>query len=347
MKTRRVAVKKHGVILSPTSRSWENRAVLNPGIYQQDNKVEVVYRAVDKGFISRFGYAEFDGPLKLVKRWQRPLWSPKTDYESHGIEDPRITKIRDEVYLTYVAHDGQNAQIAYAYGPDLKHLQRGGRIGPCLLYSEAAKLWDRSKLKDSYYFFESYYLNYAGSDVLVWEKDGTLFPEKFGGFYALTHRIYPDVQIIYFRKFSELKTKKFWIDYFKRMHDYVMLEGRHGWEERHIGAGAPPLKTRAGWLMIYHGVEEINKKRFYHAGVALTDLQEPKKVIARLTYPLFSATRDYEMRGQVANVVFPTGTAIFGNQLYIYYGAADNHIAVASVNLPDLLEALKRNRLRL
>lgn len=337
-----IKVKKHGVVISPTTRFFEDKSVLNPAILQDGKKVHMIYRAINKDYMSFLGYARLDGHKKLVERWSHPFMEPKAAYELRGMEDPRITKIGKDIYLIYVAHDGRNAQIAYAYGQDLFNLKRGGIISPKVKYSVAGKLFDKTKLKDDYLFFEAFYRNYSGADVLIWEKDGVLFPEKIKGKYVLTHRILPDIQIAFFKDFEELKTQAYWKEYLKNLYKYVMLENKYRFEERHIGGGAPPIKTKLGWLMIYHGVEESNASRVYHAAAALFDLKNPTKLIARLPYPLFSPEKDFELKGHVNNVVFPTGTAQFGDKLYIYYGAADSHIAVASVNLDDLLDELRR-----
>ena len=337
-----IKVKKYGVVISPTTRFFEDKSVLNPAILQEGKKVHMIYRAINKDYMSSFGYARLDGYKKLEERHSHPFMEAKTAYESRGVEDPRITKINDVIYLTYVAHDGKNAQIAYAYGKDLFALKRGGLIGPRIKYSAAGKLFNKTMLKDDYLFFEAFYRNYAGADVLIWEKDGVLFPEKIRGKFVLTHRILPDIQIAFFKSFDELKKQSYWKDYIKNLHKYVMLENKYRFEERHIGGGAPPIKTKAGWLVIYHGVEESNVSRVYHAAVALFDLKDPTKLVSRLPYPLFSPEKDYETKGFVDNVVFPTGTAQFGDKLYIYYGAGDKHVAVASVNLDDLLDELRR-----
>jgi predicted GH43/DUF377 family glycosyl hydrolase len=118
------------------------------------------------------------------------------------------------------------------------------------------------------------------------------------------------------------------------------LENTKGFEGRHVGGGAPAIKTKYGWLMIYHAVQENNDNRIYHAAAALFDEKNPAKLIAKLPYPLFSPEEDYELSGHVNNVVFPTGTAVFDDRLYIYYGAADSHIGVASVNLKELIKEL-------
>jgi predicted GH43/DUF377 family glycosyl hydrolase len=111
-------------------------------------------------------------------------------------------------------------------------------------------------------------------------------------------------------------------------------------ESSYIGGGCPPIETEHGWLLIYHGVEETKKGRVYSACAALLDLKDPSLEIARLPYPLFYPEYEWELIGEVNNVCFPTGTSLFGNTLFIYYGAADSLIACASVNLPELIAEL-------
>jgi predicted GH43/DUF377 family glycosyl hydrolase len=339
-------VTKHGAILKPTKLVFENKSVFNPGIFQDGNTVHVIYRAVNKDFDSCFGYACLDGPLDVVKRWKRPMYTPKLSYESKGIEDPRIIKINDTFYVTYVAHDGRHALTAYMYGKDLFKLRRGGIISTTMMYRDAAKLFENAKLKDDYYFFASFYEKSAGKNVKVWEKDGLLFPEKIRGRYAFLHRTLPDIQLARFKDFGELKDHNYWQKHFKTIDKHVVLEGRHGWEARHIGGGAPPIKTKHGWLLIYHGVEPRNKGRIYCAGAALVDLKDPTKEIARLPKPIFVPEHKNERYGFVHNVVFPTGTAIFKDTLYIYYGSADSRVSVASVKMDSLLKELLKNKIK-
>lgn len=328
--------------MRPTQRGFESQAAFNPGVYQDGDDVHILYRALDDKFQSTFGYARLRGPLEVAERWRKPFAEPKYQYERKGIEDPRITKIGDTFYVTYVAHDGKNAVIAYMYGPDLFRLKRGGIISPRISYRRISKLFSYSKLKDDYYFFASFYEKYADRNVLLWEKDGCLFPEKIRGKFALLHRVLPDIHLARASDLKLFKDSNYWRDHIQHLDKHVVLEGRHGWEARHIGGGAPPIKTEKGWLMVYHGVEPRNRGRVYYAGVALLDLKEPTKVVARLPYPLFSPRKDYELEGQVNNVVFPTGTAVFRNRLYIYYGASDSYVGAASVNLTNLLDELMK-----
>ena len=334
-----VEVKKEGVILESTNLEFESQAVLNPACVQEGNTVHMFYRAVKEGNYSSIGYCKLDGPLNVIERSENPVLYPEFDYEKHGVEDPRITVLDGIYYIFYSAYDGKNALAAYATSKDLKHWEKKGVISPRITYNEAEDIFRGLKLKEKYFFFESYYKDVVGEDVLLWEKDVVLLPEKINGKYALFHRILPDIQIAYFNDFSEL-TLEYWKDYLRHLSDYVVLESKYWYESRNIGGGCPPIRTDEGWLLIYHAVEDSNKGKTYHVGAALLDIQNPCKVLGHLKEPLFSPEEEWEIKGDVDNVVFPTGTAIFDDRLYIYYGAADKRIAVASVNLRELLDEL-------
>jgi len=341
-----IRVKKHGVILRPTKLPFETKSVFNPGIYQDGNDVHIIYRALNDHYESCLGYARLNGPTTLVERWKKPYLSPKYKYECMGIEDARVVKINDIFYLTYVVHDGKNALIAYSYGKNLFRLRRGGIISPQITYDMIGKLFTYSKLKDKYYFFKSYYKDEVDKNVFLWNKDAFLFPDKIKRKFALIHRILPDIQVIYFNDFKQLKDQNYWKEYIKNLSKYVVLENKHWFESRNIGGGCPPIRTSKGWLMIYHGVEPMNKGRVYHAAAALVDLKDPTKVIARLPYPLFSPEEDYEQEGHVNNVVFPTGASEFDDRIYMYYGTSDSYTAVASVNKKSLVKELSRHKVK-
>ena len=335
-----VKVEKLGILLEPTQLNFERTAVLNPGVYQDGDLVHVFYRAIDRDHQSSIGYARLKGPDRVLVRKEQPVISPEYDYESKGVEDPRITKIDDTFYLTYVAHDGKNAVTAYATSSDLKTFEKKGVISPQITYHRATEIFSKSQLKDAYAFYTSFYEENAGVGVLIWEKDVLLFPKKINGQFAMIHRILPDMQIVFFNDFKDLTTE-FWEDYLKNLAKYVILENKHWFETRNIGGGCPPIETEDGWLLIYHAVEARNQGRVYHASAALLDKENPQKVIGKLHEPLFSPVEDWEKSGFVSNVVFPTGSAQFGDTLYIYYGAADKRVCVASVSMSALLKELQ------
>lgn len=332
-------VKKLGIILKPTDLEFENFAVLNPGAYQDEDTVHLYYRAVDRQHRSSIGYARLKGPTEIVERWKQPIINRDFTYESQGVEDPRIAKIEDKFYLTYVAHDGKNAVTAYATSKDLIHFNKRGIITPQIHYHDVAKILEESspRLKDSYFFFESYYEEQAGEGVLLWDKDTFFFPRKINGKYALIHRILPDIHIAYFNNFDEITSTKYWIDYLRDLPRNVLLENKHWFESRNIGGGCVPFETESGWVLIFHGVEGRNIGRVYHAAAALLDHDNPTTIVGRLHEPLFSPTEEWERFGPVPDVVFPTATALFGDDLYIYYGASDQYIGVAQISLSKLI----------
>ena len=107
-----VKVVKHGVILKPTSRAFERRAVLNPGVFQEGEYVHVFYRAINPEGKSCIGHAKLKGPTRVVWRCRSPIFRRLHAYESRGVEDPRVVKLDGTYYMTYVAHDGKNAITA-------------------------------------------------------------------------------------------------------------------------------------------------------------------------------------------------------------------------------------------
>jgi len=340
MEKSKPAVKKLGIIIEPTKRKFEEEAVFNPGCWQEGEFVHMFYRALDRDNKSSVGYAKLKGPTKVVQRWKKPIISREYPYESRGIEDPRIVKIDDTFYITYVAHDGKNAVTCLATSKNLKQFSKKGIITAKIEYRDVRKLLEKTKLKKAYFSCASYYERESGADVLFWGKDVIIFPKKINGKFAMLHRLLPGIQIVFFKKFSDLN-KKFWEHYFRNLHKYTILENKYSFESSHIGGGCSPIETKDGWLIIFHATD---KKKVYRASAALLDKKNPLKVIGRLKKPFFSPTKEWEKEGFVPNVVFPTGTAIFDDTLYIYYGAADKRIAVASIKIEKLLKELKNSK---
>jgi predicted GH43/DUF377 family glycosyl hydrolase len=339
-------VTKHGVILKKTNYSFENLGVFNPAAIQDGQIVHLFYRAVKEGNFSTIGYCKLDGPLTVIERHTEPIFIPRNPQEIQGIEDPRIAKIEDSYYMSYSAYDGFNVFGAYATSKDLKTFKRMGFITPKFTFEEYSKLIMKnfnkinSKHFDFYRMLSRYNLpKVIKEKVYVWDKNVVFFPKKIKGKYAVLHRLYPSIQIFYFDDPAEL-TQQFWEDYISNLQKHIVLTPKCKHESSHIGAGCPPIETKAGWLLIYHSAQSTPSGYIYHAAAALLDLENPKKLIAKLKYPLFSPQEDYETKGYVHNVVFPTGTARFGDELYIYYGAADSSVAVASLNINSLIDKL-------
>jgi len=337
-----IDVKKEGILFSKTKLEFENNGVLNPAVIQEGECVHVFYRAVRNGNHSTIGYCKLDGPLTVVERLNKPLIVPELEFETQGVEDARIVKIDNLFYLSYTGYDSLNARGALATSKDLKKFKKLGIIVPPLTYSEFVFLLEKAgTVNTKYCHNHKFYYQKSDSQkkMLLWDKNVVFFPRRINGNLVFLHRIRPGIQIVSIKNIKDL-TNEYWEKYFLNFNDHIVMNPQYKHESRYIGSGCPPIETKHGWLLIYHGVEKTNNDHIYSACAALLDLNDPSKEIARLPYALFSPEHDWEVSGEVNNVVFPTGSSIFGDTLFIYYGAADERIATASVNLSNLLTEL-------
>jgi Predicted glycosylase len=338
-----INVKREGILFTKTDLEFENEGVLNPGVIREGDNVHLFYRAVRVGNNSSIGYCRLDGPLTIAERWDKPIMVPEFDYEKQGVEDPRIVKIDDLFYMTYTAYDGTNARGALATSKDLKHFKKYGIIVPLITYAEFVFRAETSKkVNERYYRNQKFYFQKSDPEkkIKLWDKNVIFFPRRINGQLVFLHRIRPGIQIASVNSLKELN-KAYWEKYFINLQDHIILDPVYKHESSYIGGGCPPIETEHGWLLIYHGAEETDNGIIYSAcAAALLDLNNPGKVIARLPYALFTPECEWERKGAVNNVVFPTGTALFGDTLYIYYGAADSVIACASISLSALLVEL-------
>lgn len=336
-------VRKEGIVLEKTSLDFENEGVLNPAAIKEGNFVHLFYRAVHVGNHSSLGYCLLNGPLQIEDRHYKPILVPEFDYELHGIEDPRIVKIEGIYYLTYTAFDGVNALGCLATSTDLVHFEKKGIIVPQVTYEEFNKLSNTNISKDSKYFRYNQHdriLEKNGIEILVWDKNVIFFPRKINNKFYFMHRIRPEIEIVVAIDNLTDLTPEFWKNYILNFNDFVLLSPKFDHEISYVGGGCPPIETEFGWLLIYHGVKDNLNGYVYSACASLLDLENPQKEIARLPYPLFKPEYAWELKGEVNNVCFPTGAVVFDDLLYIYYGAADERIACASVSLSELLKEL-------
>lgn len=340
-----IKIKKEGIILEKRNFEFENAGVLNPAIIKEGDSVHIFYRAVSTGNHSTIGYARLDGPLHIAERWDTPFISPELDYETQGVEDARIVKIDDVYYMSYTGYDGINARGALATSDDLKTFKKHGIIVPPIAYSKFVYMAEKTgKVNENYYRNHKFYYQEADPDklMMLWDKNVVFFPRRIDGKLVFLHRIRPGIQIVSVNSLDEL-TKEFWKAYFPVFHEHIVMDPIYKHESEYIGGGCPPIETKEGWVLIYHGVESTERGLVYSACAALLDLNNPAKELARLPYALFSPEYMWERRGEVNNVVFPTGTALFGDTLFIYYGAADERIGCASIKLSVLLKELIQN----
>ncbi len=219
-------------ILKPIpGNSWESKCVFNCASFYDEGKVHIVYRATGEDNISRLGYASSRDGFTIDERLPEPIFSPEGKFESHGCEDPRITRINSEYCMFYTAYDGHVAQIG----------QTTIKVDNFL-----AKKWQWGK---RIYPFPR-----------VNNKDVVLFPEKIKGKWILYHRISPHIWVAYSDDLIHWENS-----------NIVIMPRGNNWEKGKVGAGAPPIKTPRGWLFIYHAKDEANIYRLGLVLVSLDD----------------------------------------------------------------------------
>ena len=169
------------------------------------------------------------------------------------------------------------------------------------------------------------------------DKDAALFPRRFGGNWLLLHR--PNRGGSANIMLSRSPDMRHWSE------PELVLAARNGgcWDAGKVGLGPPPLETSAGWLLLYHGVRLTASGALYRSGLALLDLDDPTRVIARTDDWHLGPETHYERTGDVPNVVFPSGWVLdeSGERVLVYYGAADTVIGLATASLSDLLGTLQ------
>jgi len=327
-------------LLEPRGDGWESIEVFNPAAVYLDGRIHLLYRATGEyiEYISRLGHAIFDENLNLVERFEQPCFSPEIEFWEMSVEDARLTPLEGRLYMTYVVTPT-----------------------PCPPYAVRRRLGiplrpqARTRISLAEVTYESERMSFQRLGIITPyganERDTVLFPEKIGGRYAALHR--PSAWI---GPGYPTDTPGIWFAYLDDLpHGTSIPQGKPGgmyghrlvmkseqpWEARKIGAGPPPVKTDKGWLLIYHGVDE---DRVYRAGAALLDLEEPWKVIARTPEPILEPEEEYELVGDVPNVVFPEGAVVIGDELLVFYGAADKVCCVATAPLEEFIEHLLEMR---
>ncbi len=313
------------VLVPHPDRDWDGGAVFNCGVtLGADGRFYMLYRAIGRdyrpnphgygyiNYISNIGLAVSDDGVHF-ERLPEPIIRPDQEYDRWGCEDPRITRLdvggQPIWWVTYTAlsapaFSGQGDRVGIASTHDLHTYTKHGVLIPD-----------------------------------VQDKDAVLFPELVDGQVVMLHRVEPNIQIAFLPGVEALRQPDhaFWREHLAHIEEYVLLRPEFPWEKRKIGAGPPPVKTDAGWLLIYHGVDE---DKVYRAGVALLDLEDPRKVIARWPEPILGPEAPYEREGDIPNVVFPTGAVVRDGILYVYYGAADKVCALATLEIEALVENL-------
>jgi predicted GH43/DUF377 family glycosyl hydrolase len=321
-------------ILRPNPRhQWETKAVFNPAALYEGGKVHILYRALGETDVSVLGYASSLDGLHIHERLTYPVYVPREPFEGAsrvsrpgteipgmyvsgggemgGCEDPRLTRIDDRVYITYVAYDGRS--------------QPRVALSSIHIDDFLSRKWNWKK-------------PVLISPPHIVDKNACILPEKINGKYVIFHRVYPNI-LIDFVDDLDFDGRTRWLT---GQYEIPVRALSSDWDSRKVGCGPPPLRTKYGWLLIYQAVGNCGEYR-YKIGAMLLDLKDPTKVLARSKSPILEPDVWYENEGWKAGVVYPCGAAIIKERLFVYYGGADMVVCVASVKLNGFIEQLATN----
>ncbi|MDQ6796499.1 MAG: glycosidase [Actinomycetota bacterium] len=353
-----IGLRRLGVLMEPAAGDpREVEGVLNPAAARgPDGELYLFPRLVGRHNYSRIGIARvrFDdhGDPCAVERIGIAL-EPEADYERRpggggGCEDPRVTYIEplSSYVMTYTAFSAAGPRIALAVSEDLLHWRRTGLVT-----------------------FSPYRgLDSDGID----DKDASVFPVAIPNpteraELAILHRpLFPgsrpeETACHRPLRVVDLDRESIWISYCPMNLDdsdgrrigrftshHRLATPVSPWERLKIGGGTPPVLTRHGWLVVYHGVSDASDpdtgdpELCYAAGVMILSEDHPQKILYRSAHPVLSPETPQERRGTIADVVFPTGIDRrddlgHPDRFDVYYGMADFRIGVARLDLPDVL----------
>ncbi len=322
----KLVLQKHinNPIIIPSEKNvWENKAVFNPAAIMLDNKVHLLYRAMGDADVSVLGHVESeDGEnFDVEKRFNiykhtnpEKKVGKKINYLSGGggeggCEDPRLVCVEGIVYLTYTAFNGWDSvrmTISTISENDFK---------------QKKETWS-----------EPIFISPPNGIYKNW----VMFPEKINGKFAFLHAISPYVMIDYLDNTNEFKDE----NYIYGIHSASPL-----WQlrDKHIrGVGPPPIRTKDGWLILYHGMS-VGEMHKYKLFAMLLDLNDPTKILYKGKEPILEPAEHYENGGIKPGIVYSCGAVVKNGDLYVYYGGADNYICLAKANLNEVLEKIKNN----
>jgi len=312
-------------ILKPQAKNnWESKLVFNPSAVDDGEKVHLVYRAIGDDDTSSFGYAVSEDGINIDQRLDQPIYQPRADFETNpqapyvttrqfisgggagGCEDPKLTKIKDKIYMTYTAWDGANHP----------------RVALTSINSD-----------DFFNQIWNWQMPVLISPPNEIHKNWAIFPKKIKGKYAILHSLSPQILVNYFDNL-EFDGQNF-ID------SYYRPSGRpNNWDTWVRGPGPSPIETNDGWLILYHAMDKNDPGR-YKLGAMVVDKNDPTKVIYRSNTPLLEPDMNYENEGFKAGVVYSCGAVVRNKRLLVYYGGADTVSCVAQMKLDQLLNQMK------
>ena len=308
-------------LISPLSdHPWEALASFNGCPIKIGNETHIVYRAMPKAdlldnkhmSISVVGHAVSKDGINYENR--KALIAPTEDFERYGCEDPRITKINDTYYIFYTGiskfpFEASGIRVVVALSKDLKTIDEKHLVTP----------------------FNA--------------KAMALFPELIDGkMMALltpnTDLPPSEIALATFEKEEEMWSEDYWNEWYEHLNTHIIPLRRE--VDDQVELGAPPIKTKDGWLVIYSHITHYTDehRRTFGIQAVLLDLNNPHKIISRTKLSFFTPETYYEIVGMIPRVTFPSGVLLEDDNLEIYYGAADTHCCKARVSLSNLLKSM-------
>ena len=295
---------------------WEALYTFNPGAVYVGGKIHLIYRAVGDDWISRFGYAATYDGFHIVEREDRPIYERRPSFTGWpysggsigGAEDPRVVWIKEDerIYMTYTAYGELRVGLTSIDVNDF--LARRWNWRPEVLISPPGEI----------------------------HKNFAIFPEKIRGKYAIIHSISPEIRIEY------RKTLEFGDGEYIRS-SYAPSSYPGGWEWIVKGVGPPPLKTREGWLVFYHGLDKRDPGK-YKIGAMLLDKHHPEEILFRSKFPVLEPNSECETNGFKPGVVYSNGAVIKDDMILLYYGGADTYACVAYGYVDEFLDYLMEEK---
>ena len=327
-------------ILSPNpANAWEALVTCNPGAYYDaDTKqVYMLYRASGRepGLKIHFGLAVSRDGYHFERTSSKPCFSPTTDgFDAGCVEDARIIKMGDWFYVTYAVRpyppgpywlpsdESRRVYKPWNWPEQFPSIYRTNETATCLAMTKDFKTWIRAGRM---------------TDPRVDDRDVILFPEQINGRFYMMHRPMQWVGERYGTEYPAM-----WIssatDLLVWENPRVLCKAEFDWENKKVGGNTPPIKTKHGWLTLYHAVGADRK---YRLGALLLDLKDPTVVRYRTRDWLLQPELDWELTGPYPyGVVFPCGKVVIDDTLFVYYGAGDKYVGLATCKLNDLLEHL-------
>ena len=288
-------------ILTPEIWPYPINSVFNPAAVHFNSGVLLLNRVEELCGFSHLTCARSDNGLTDWVIDEVPTMKPDTSTkeEKWGLEDPRIVWLEEQ------------KQYGITY----------------VSFSEGSPIISLAITKDFHTFAR------LGGLLPPEDKDACLFPRRFNGRFVLIHR--PIVRGEAHIWISLSPDLKHWGDH------RVLLKTRTAyWDGARIGLACQPIELPEGWLLLYHGVRRTTAGEIYRIGMALLDIEDPCRVLRRSEEWVFGPQKDYERIGDVSDVTFVTGAVVMEdtNHLYIYYGAADDKVAVAMADIDRVRE---------